>query len=65
MISDADGRRTSRSRHLELRSARQDEERQKLENELQLQKEQTKTLVEKNEAVEKQLSEKGTFQSRH
>ena len=46
-------------------SARQDKERQKLENELQLQKEQTKTLVEKNEAVQKQLSEKGTFQSRH
>ena len=36
VISDADGRRTSRSKHSELRSARQDEERQKLEYELQL-----------------------------
>ena len=36
VISDADGRRTSRSRHSELRSAREDEERQKLEYELQL-----------------------------
>ena len=46
-------------------SARQEEGRQKLENELKLQKEQTNTLVEKNEAVEKQLSEKGIYQSKH
>ena len=46
-------------------SAKQDEGGQKLENELKRQKEQTNTLVEKNEAVEKQLSEKGTYRSKH
>ena len=61
IISDADGRRALRSRRSESTSARQNKERQKLENELKLQREQIKDLTAKKEAVKQQLTEIGKY----
>ncbi|XP_058971327.2 tropomyosin [Pocillopora verrucosa] len=54
---DADGKISPRRRRSESRSTRHDEERQKLENELKLQREQIKDLTAKKEAVKQQLTE--------
>ncbi|XP_022808484.1 uncharacterized protein LOC111345467 [Stylophora pistillata] len=55
---DADKRRRPKRRRSESRSARREEVRQKLDNELKLHKGRANTPVEKNEALEKQFSEK-------
>ena len=61
IISDADGGRALRGRRSESRSARQHEERQKLENELKSMREQIITSAERIKTLEKQLSEKSKF----
>lgn len=65
VISDADGGRSPRSRRSESRSARHNEERRKLEDELRLLREQINTLAEEKKELEGQLSEKGKDQSKH
>lgn len=65
LISDADGGRSPRCRRSESRSARHNEERRKLEDELKLLREQINTLTKEKKALEGQLSEKGKDQSKH
>ena len=65
VISDADGGRTFRSRRSEFKSATHDEERQKLENELKLQREQVHDFTAQNEALVRQLTEIVKYQGRY